>query len=162
MEGLRNYFMTFIITAVICAVILLFFPESGKNKYVRIACGLLLLLISLKPILQIDFEKLAANLPAFTVQNDDFENVYKENLSKDISRRAEEYILDKAISLGVHPEKIRVQVDNSNEFLPVSAEVFAICTPEQKYRLGICIESDLGIATENLHWREPGGEPYEG
>ena len=56
MESLRQYVLTMILAAILCAVVVSIMPEkAGKQSVVRMICGLYLLLVACKPLGLISF-----------------------------------------------------------------------------------------------------------
>lgn len=155
MESLGQYVIFVISSAMICGVVLGFFPNGAAKELVRMLCGIFLALSVLSPISRIDvaqwtdfdllFNKDAAQTAAMG-------EAYSQNALREIIKEeTRAYILDKAAALGAD---ISADVSVSGDALPVpvGVQVTGIFSPYVKQRLEVILQEELGIAKENQLW----------
>ena len=144
--------------SVICGLILTICPNGSCKSVMQILCTAMLICAIVEPIINIDFEsyieqsvKVGEIEDAFLLE---IENV-RENLSQTVMQEeCCEYILDKAMELGLEQIEVKVtaEKDGKGVCLPYASEVIGRWCPEQKIQLEQMLENELGIPKERQTW----------
>lgn len=153
---LRNYILSVVCMALICAVIQLFFEKSAEQKpVIQFILGLVMTLTVLKPIYGMDLSSWEQYLNELSYMQTDAVYAGEESSRKAISQRITEqtrtYILDKAASMGA---QIELSVELSDDTLPVplAITVSGSVSPYAKHQLKRIIATDIGIPEDKQLW----------
>lgn len=154
MEELKQYLLSVITVALICAVVQTF--QQGPSKTLaQLVCGLILTVTVVKPVLHFDFSASFDSL--FSLSGDAQENAAEgEKMSRDalsdiIKEETEAYIQDKANELGAEISADVIVSDNDIP-VPVAAVIRGALTAYARDSLEEVLCTELGIAKENLTW----------
>lgn len=156
MEGLSQYVLSVICTAILCGIVLIIFSKnvllSGPIKF---AVGLVMSIVVISPILKMNglpLNELLSDIP-------DFEESYaiegKEQTSAAmetiILEKTQTYILQQAEMLGAN---VTVEVGLSADAVPVpeTVTIKGAVSPHTRTQLARMIVRDLNIAEENQIW----------
>lgn len=155
MRTISEYVFSVCGAALLCAVMSPFFKRGSAAGIGKIVTGMVVLLTVLQPLMgfalpalddiTVDFRTDAQQAIASGEKNT------QQALSKIITDRTTEYILQKAEALGL---QIEVQVVVSEDAIPMPKTVFISGTaaPYARQQLQDMIRRDLGIAKENQIW----------
>ena len=155
-EHLRNYLISVIAAAMICAIVTRLVGEKGSvGTLTKLVAGLFLSFTLIKPIASLEF----SNLMGWTDEYEhnaagmvaDGENLRSKALSELIKQQTEEYILDKAQALDASLE-VEVTLTQDEIPIPVKVRLSGKVSPYAKGRLQDIIKQDLGIEKENQVW----------
>lgn len=156
MDGLRQYFISVISAAMICAVMSGILGKKGTiGSLIKLICGVFITLTVIKPIANIQIEHFLTLSDSY--QEDAMaavmmgEKMTEDTLSEIIKTETEAYILSKAKSLNVKVSA-EVTLGDGNPPMPVSVVIRGDISPYAKGRLMAIIEEDLGITKENQLW----------
>jgi len=154
MDGLRQYVLTMILAAILCAVVVSIMPEkAGKQSAVRMICGLYLLLVACKPMGIISFSGEESDLAAYRQEAEQMQTEARkqadEAMATVIKAQTETYIEDKAEALGA---TVTAGVLLAEDMLPWQVELTGEVSPYVKTRLVQTIWADLGIPEERQVW----------
>lgn len=154
MEELKQYLLSVITLALICAVVQTF--QQGPSKTLaQLVCGLILTVTVVKPFLHFDFSEAfdaVLSLPGDAQENAaEGEKMSREALADIIKEETEAYILDKAKELGA---EISADIIVSDDDIPVptAAVIRGTLTAHTRDFLEEVLCTKLGIAKENLTW----------
>lgn len=157
MPDLRQYLLTIIAAAILCALINRFIGEkSAVSGIIKLISGIFLSLYIISPFIKIekwDFESFTHDIQqrAEDAVSTGTE-MADESLSHIIKTKTESYILDKAASLDLSIE-VEVTLDDSNPPRPYKVYVYGDASPYAKEILRKYILDTFGIAREDQHWR---------
>lgn len=155
MDDLRQYLVSIIAAALICAVVQAFQQDGTAKNLIQLVCGLLMSVTIIAPLRKVDLS--AAVDPVFSISDDaqicvsEGEDMTRDSLAAIIKSETEAYILDIAAEMGA---EVSVDVTVSLEDIPMpSAAVIRGSIPSQvRERLQEALCTQLGIAKENLTW----------
>ncbi len=151
MEGLREYVLRIIVTALICGLLPDLLQNGGMKDLVKAAAGLILALTVVSPLRHAEISLPAFSQEAGTGFVHEGEQAYNESVAAIIKEETQAYILDKAAALGA---QLRVEVGLSSGALPVpqSAVLEGQIPEEKKAVLEEILAKELGIAKEDQVW----------
>lgn len=154
MDGLRQYVLTMILAAILCAVVVSIMPEkAGKQSVIRMICGLYLLLVACKPMGIISFAAEENDLVTYRQEAEQMQTEARkqadEAMTAVIKAQTETYIEDKAEALGA---TVTAGVMLAEDMLPWQVELTGEVSPYVKTRLVQTIWADLGIPEERQVW----------
>ena len=156
-DALAQWVRTLAAGAIFCAAALLLVPEGSGKRAVKLVCAAVLTILLVRPLRQLDADRLAELLTvqklesaAFTA---DAEELSEELLGSIIRKETEEYIWDAARRLGVAELGIRLRL-RTVEGLPCpwSIDLTGTVTDAQKEELSLLLEGDLGIPRQRQTW----------
>lgn len=153
MGFLSRYAATVTAGAVLCSVLLSISRNGSHHTLLRFLCGLCFAVILIRPLADRKWEwepETFRNAAEYGRQlSAAGTDKSREALSRDISRRLEEYILEKAASLDT---ALSVTVTLGEDNLPEMVYLRGSCAPGTKAELASMMETDLGISKENQLW----------
>ena len=151
MAAFRQYILTVLCGAMICAVAPLFVGEGKKP--LRLICGVFLTVTVVAPILRIDLgEILTEVLPdqtQFQQPAEEGASMARDSIAQSIKASLEAYILDKA---QVPDLSVSVLLSEDDLPTPVGVELRGTVSEEERQRLTKIITEDLGIPEEAQRW----------
>lgn len=163
MEILRDWLLGITVAAMILALADSLMPDGTVKKVGKLAGGLLLIIVTLRPILGLDYEAMAASLANYRFETEEYNNsleIENDRLKKIIIEdRTGAYIQDKAAELGID-----CSVDvicNKNEdgmIYPESAVICGELTQDEMERLASLIEGEVAIPIENQKYERTRGQ----
>lgn len=133
-------------------------PEGGSKTVARILCTCILIISIIKPLTDFDFESYALE----SAKLKEVEAVFAEGVEQSRERlqytvihgEYQEYILNKALLLGIADMEIELELqwDNDGVWVPYSCRLNGEHTKEQKIKLSNILSADLGIPEERQLW----------
>lgn len=151
MAAFRQYILTVLCGAMICAIAPLFAGE-GK-KVLRLICGVFLTVTVAAPILRIDLEELLTEILPDQAQlrqpAEEGASMARDSIAKSIKASLEAYILDKAQSPDL---SVSVQLSEDDLPIPIGVVLKGTVSEEERLRLSKIITEDLGIPEEAQRW----------
>lgn len=157
MEILRNWLFGITAAAMVLALADSLMPDGTVKKVGKLAGGLLLIVVILRPILGLDYEAMAGALANYRFESEEYSNsleIENERLKKIIIEdRTGAYIQDKAIEMGIEcSADVSCRADEDGIFYPDSVVVSGKLTQEQINRLMRTIEGEVAIPPENQRY----------
>ena len=162
---MREWILRLAGTAFLCWAVCSLCPEGSGKKALRTVCAFVLLASALRPFASLDWDGYALRLSRYREEGEQLaeegSRLTETETRLGIQERLEEYILDKARSLGVPTEEVRVRVSWSKEGFWVPEAVTLRCSADvpQNEDLRHWIAAELGIPPERQSWNltEGGG-----
>lgn len=153
MEALRQYIVSVVAAAILCAVVGGVLKKGTTGNILRLVCGIFLLFTILEPISSAnpeDFGKVLLPTRADAVQAAQLgEDAAREAMAQIITEQTRTYILEEAQALGVALE-VEVVLDEDN--IPTAVTLLGDVSPSERRKLQSTIALDLGIPKENQQW----------
>lgn len=156
MEGIREYILSVVCAAIVCAVLTALSGEKGSAAFIRkLVCGVFLCLTVISPVGKVRLEDLLE--PITGIRQDALavssmgQTLYQESLAQVIREQTEAYILDKAQGLGL-TLSVSVQPDESGR--PYRASLVGNAGADDRKTLSDILEKELGIPKERQQWSE--------
>lgn len=161
MEWVRQWLLSMTCAALIAALADGLMPKGAVRQVGRLVCALMLLCVVLRPVLRVRIpsaeqlmERMGQELAA---DRERLEQHGGDMLKTLIERESAAYIVDKAAALGSECEvRVECLLSEENLWLPYRAEVSGRLSREQRQRLTVQIQNELGISPERLIYT--GGE----
>lgn len=153
MEAIRQYAVTLIIGALICAVIQSMTRGGPLGESIRLLCSIFLSLLLLMPLLNGKWYPDISALRNYASNGSNYamegERMASQSLSEIITAEMEAYIQNMAAQKDTD---LLVTVRLDEKHLPVFAELKGTVSDQIRRELSEIIETDLGIAKENQQW----------
>ena len=153
MEALRQYALSIVTAALICAVISGFIQNNKSKEMIRFLCGVFLTVTVLSPVCKIDLHKIFDQLTPQALHTSELvehgQTLADKAREDIIIEELNAYILDKAAALGA---EVEVTVCLNENSIPVSAEICGNTSPDIRRQLSELLYWDLGITKENQLW----------
>ena len=149
MSAILRYFLSLVAAGLLSTLLLSLLPEGGVRRVLRLACGLVMLLVCVSPILNIQTEDVAEWLSRLEISSDEashgIELQTQQLIADIISEKVSAYVWDKAQSLGLEIEtEVRMNVEGSYPY-PEGIEIRGQIPESQKEVLQRYIESNFAI-----------------
>lgn len=156
MDGVRQYLLSVVTTAIICAVaIIISGNKSMISSMIKILAGLVMSITVISPLVKLQISDFSNYLAALEIEADGYidegEAAASFERSAIITEQIESYILGKATSLGMSIE-VEVNLSDSEKQIPSHVRLIGDASPYNKQLLQKIIENDLGIPEENQSW----------
>lgn len=156
LEGLRDYLISVISTAMVSALIMRLVHEKGTlGTITKLLCGLFVIYTAVKPIPAFDLSDLGMISSKYSVQAQQAgrmgEDMGRDALRQGIKDRTETYILDKAKVLKADLQ-VEVELSEDNVPVPEAVSIFGKVSPYAKEQLSEMIEAEIGIEMEYQKW----------
>ena len=155
MALLQTWLFSLTAVSLLLAVAEALVTQESIRRVLRLAGGVLMILVLLRPVAQIDLEDLALSLEDYRREAEELRETYQTRQQEDLAAGIEEelasYIWDKARELGLDCQ-VRVSVEAGAEgaLLPSAVAVDAPYNAE----LSAVIQEELGVPREKQTWRE--------
>lgn len=155
MVSIREYAISVIAAALLCSVITDLLQNTAAKGPVKLICGMVLTIVVAAPLWNVDLryplEFSTALSDAADAAVRDGEALSREALYQVIKQETQAYIQDKAAQLGAD---LSIRIDLSEEDLPLPqrAVISGRITTEGKRQLQQILQTQLGIAKENVLW----------
>ena len=155
MEQLRTYLVGVVMTALICSIIPLLIQNGTAKELCKLVCGLVMTITVVAPVRNlgnpISFPMNGILSDYAAAYASEGETQARRAMADIIKAETEAYILDKANEMGM---EISVEVSLCDEEFPVpeAAIITGSLTPNAQNRLQELLQSQIGIAKENLKW----------
>ena len=147
MEAIRDYILTIISAAILCAILTSIVGKSADAPIWKLVCGIFLCFCAARPLTQISLEPLATFPDALLEQAQSAaamgEELYKEARLESIKQESEAYILDKAQSLQLD---LFVRIHLTDSGLPDSVTL----TGFDGIREGKAVKSQINALMKSL------------
>ena len=148
--------MSITVAAILCGLILSVVPKGQLRGIIKLICGVFLALLIIKPITNLDLDKLLSRFPGEWETEGESAAAFGEEIARDsmsdyIKRETEAYILDKATGFGFDLE-VEVSVAKEELPLPEKAVIYGDLPETVRRELERIIVENLGVAKENLEW----------
>jgi len=155
MNSIEEYATSIIAMALISSILSGLVQNSEGKGFVRMICGMVMTLTVVAPIWSIDLSVLEGYYPgvlaAASAAAEEGEAISREALYACIKQETETYIQDKAAELSADVS-VEVRLNDGDPPIPVGAVISGRVTPYAKHRLQKILDTQLGIAKENLEW----------
>lgn len=156
MEALREYILSIVAAAVLCAVLGCLAGHGTTGAVFKLVSGLVLALCVLSPLVKLSFDGVLdrwetlfidgqAAAAAGTAYAD-------ENLRERISSQTQAYILDKAQALGLELE-VEILLSDGDIPTPAGAVLTGNTSPYAKNVIQTLLTDELGIPREAQTWK---------
>lgn len=155
MGGLREYLLNVVAAAFLCGILSGLFPEGSGKKLLRLACGVFLTIVVLRPVVGLNPDFLTESMLSLQMDGEGFsaqgDKMGDEALRGLIKQEAEAYILDKAAELNASIQA-EVELSQQSPPVPLSVTISGTVSPYARTQLEQMLLADLGIAKENQVW----------
>ena len=136
---------------------LLLIPEGREKRAVRLTCALMLAILMIRPLRQLDTERIAEVLTLHRMERsgitEDADELSLKLCERIIRTETEEYIWDAARRLGIGKLGIRLRMKTDGALpIPWSIGLTGTVTEEQKEQLSLLLEGELGIPRQRQTW----------
>lgn len=156
-EWIQEYLRQIISAVFLIALLQAILPRGLIRRVGLLVCGLVLLLVILRPVHKIELQDLSELFAASELERMDFEDYSRENAEKMeqlITEKTQAYIWDKAQKLAFTPKEISVQTKKGEDYpYPYSVTIKGMYTQKQRLELTAWIAANLAIAEHNQQWR---------
>lgn len=152
---MKQWLIGFFASALLSAVALVIVP--GNKKPVALAGGLIMLLAAVKPLTQVTYQDIAAQMAKYHIKADSLRTGISvgsnEIISLIIQEQTEAYILDKAQQMGLEVQVTVTTATASDGWpYPDAVTITGQLTEGDKQRLGQIISSQLAIEPDRQEW----------
>ena len=156
MDSIRQYLLSLVVSAIICAMAKSVTSEkSFTGGITRLIAGIIMTLTVLSPVMTINI----ADLPIFTTDLTDEaaaaaatgKEMASTEMNAIIIQQTQAYILDKAADFGAALE-VEVLMPQDGSSLPIGVILNGNVSPYAKTQLQRIIAEDIQITKENQQW----------
>ena len=155
MDLLRTWLFGLTAVSALLALAESLVTQEGIRRVLRLAGGVLMILVLLQPVVRMDLGDLRLSPDALRQEAEALEEEYARQqeaaLETGIEEELASYIWDKAQALGLSCQ-VRVTVETGADGIPVPRSVTV--TGAYSEDLSEIIETDLGIPREQQNWQE--------
>lgn len=155
MRAIGEYIISVCTAALLCGILNSMMLKGPAKQLLKLVSGLFLAFCVISPVSNIHLPDLAAI--SQEVQEDaqsavlSGEEMTDEALTESITRQLEAYILDKAESMGLHPQ-VEVILSDDGSYLPKAVTLWGDSPIVKRTKLIQEIAEDLGITKEDVQW----------
>lgn len=155
MDSIREYAISIIATALICSTISSLLQNHTFSGIIRMVCGLILTITVVAPLWKMELtfpDPLSSTvISSADAAAEEGRAISQAALEAIIKQETEAYIQNKASDL--HAEiSVEIGLSQNSPPIPQWAVISGQIAPYQKLQLQEILESELGIAKENLEW----------
>lgn len=157
MGVLKEYVLTLVATAILCAIIQLFFNEN-KNllSVVKMVTGVVFVVCAIKPLVSFEWETINDHLTGINDRGNSIvaeaEAAVQMEMQERIIEKTRAYILDEAAFYNT-TLAVDVQLNNGSVPEPKVITLYGNVSPYVKKQLSQMLVDDLGITEENQIWK---------
>ena len=156
MGDIRQYLLTIITAAIICAVVNTIMENKGTiTAITKMLTGLFLTVAVVSPLVSVQLSDFSGYVRGLDAAANEAvsrgEEMAQNATAAIIIEKTEAYILDKAASLELNIE-VEVRLSSTNPLTPETVYLKGSISPYAKECLRQYISNDLGIPGENLIW----------
>lgn len=155
MSRLGDYVFSVIAVALINSLVSGMLQDPAMKGIVKIVCGMVLTIAVVAPVLHADFDAWEwfgdGILESADAVVEEGEALAYNALYDRIKQETEAYIQDKAAQLNAEIA-VTVILNKGDPPIPIGAEIEGKVIPYTKQRLEKILETQLGIAKENIEW----------
>lgn len=153
MSGLRQYILTVIASAFVCALLASLIERCSAKRIIKSLLGLVMGVTIFMPLKQDIFRNFSDIMDTYTdlsgVWVDEGAEMARTAKEQFIKSEVEAYILDKAQAVNAD---VSVELDLNDALIPVSVTLWGKASPYAKNRLTEMLQTDLGITKERQIW----------
>lgn len=154
MDGLRQYVLSVVATALICGVVPGLLHSGSARELVKLVCGLLLTITVIAPlrgydIAELDLGDVFSELGSTAVNTGT--EMSRSAMADIIKAEAEAYVLDKAAEMDLDVS-VEIRLSGGDTPIPEVAVIRGAASPYARERLQDILQTQLGIAKENQQW----------
>lgn len=159
-EFAGNWIKAIACAAIICAAASALTPKGKVKSVQKLICGIVLIMAIISPLLNKDMPELSLDMSKYREEADKIvqNSESKENrLSRTIiENELNAYILDKAKSLGVTLQSVKISMRWSDQecWYPYEVTLSGKIAQREKDLVAGAIEAELGIPKLRQHWSE--------
>ncbi len=151
---LRNYLLSIVAVSLLSSVLLAVVPKNSIHRTLQFLCGLLLLLVTISPVVQLDLEDFS--LMEITLPEPVELPDQRELMSSIIKEEAEAYIWNKANDLG-YTIQADVAVTTTDDYAyPSGVTITGSLPTYAKDQLSQDIAQNLAIPKNQQEWCDDG------
>lgn len=161
MEGLKQWLLSVLAVSLLAGAAQALMPEGPVKKVGQLACGLLLFLAMVSPVLSVRYLELTRLMEEYRLELEELEEESVQ-VSKDLNHafieaETQAYIQTRTEELGISCQ-VDVSWDYSGETpLPAEAVVTGAISHEQAGTLRQMLTEDLGLTEEKIRWEKGAG-----
>ena len=152
MTTVKGYILSITAAAMVCAIVSRLTGKNGTGAIIKVLSGLFLTLTVLKPLVQLEINRLSVITESFSEQAEQAvaygEFASKKMLDAIIAEELRAYILDKAKSFGSEPE-VEIELTDG---IPSRIRLSGNISPYSKSQLSQWLCKELGIPLEAQIW----------
>ena len=157
MDGIKNYLLSIICAAVVCAFISMIAGNRGTiSSVLKLLSGILMAITIVAPLKNLEIPDtgiLSGNLHTEAGYWIEEGTNYADNQRRThISNATKAYILEKAASIGLAPE-VEIALTEGENPKPWAVTICCDAAPYTRIQLSEFIESQLGIPKERQTWK---------
>ena len=154
---MKNYLFSVAAVSLLGALLAVLIPEGGARRTVRFGCGILTALVTLSPLVELDYDDIAKQLAQLRLESEaartGVEVQNRELQARIISEQAAAYIWDKADEMGVALEVEVETRDLGSGPYPWRVTLTGTCGGEKRAALTRYIEENLAIPEARQVWQ---------
>ena len=153
MDAIRQYALTLICTALVCAILMQMVPAGTGGMLLRLACSAVMLSALLAPLWGMTLPDPEELLGRLSLSGEQMVQAGTDMAEEErlmlIKQGLEAYILDRASGLGC---AITADIELDRDGYPVSVRLTGAVPEGLRKELGNMISDDLGIPEEDQQW----------
>ena len=147
-EALSSWLRTLVGSAMFCAVELVICPKGRAKRVLNMVCGCVMAIALLSPVVQLDTAAVSRAVGRYRAAAEQV----TADAEEAIEGECETYISDRAASLGVELQEVRVNARWSEEGYWYPWECSIVSPAARSGALSDAIEAELGISPERQNW----------
>lgn len=156
MNKISQYLLSVIAAAMICGLVNSLMEKNKTMSSVsKFLTGLVLLVTVLRPLIHLNVTNIFAYSQSIHAEAQEMivnaQSASAAQLSDLVKSKTEQYILEKASSLGANVT-VCVELDANKHNIPVAVKISGVVSPYTKAQLAQKIANDLGIPREAQIW----------
>lgn len=150
----RDYLMSIVAISLFSTILLALVPSSGIHRTLKFLCGLLLMLVTIAPLIQLEIQPW--EMTEMTYPTENLETQQQAWTAELIKEEAEAYIWDKAKALG-YDLQVEVEVGYTENYpYPEKVVITGEIDPIHRDILSSELENNLAIPVEKQEWYDHG------
>ena len=153
MDGIREFALTLICTALACGILMQLLPGGTTGKLLRTVCSAVMLSVLLAPLCRMEMPDFEGFLEEFSASGEEIAQTGADMMEQErivlIKAGLEAYLLNRAEELNC---PVRADIRLNAEGYPDWIHVTGAISEDQRRQLSSIISNDLGIPEENQQW----------
>lgn len=155
MRAIGEYIISVCTAALLCGILNSMMLKGPAKQILKLVSGLFLAFCVISPVSNIHLPDLAAI--SQEVQEDaqsavlSGEEITDEAMTESITRQLEAYILDKAQSMGLHPQ-VEVILSDDGSYRPKAVILWGDASIVKRTKLIQEVTEDLGLTKGDVQW----------
>lgn len=155
-QGVQAYLLSVVSAAMLAAIVQTLLPKGAVRRVSTMACGIVLILVTLAPLRGMDGSAVARAIARFQIEQDEaasgVEVRSRELIAALIKEKSEAYILDMAGELGAELS-VEVTVESAGAYpYPVFVRLTGHAEAESRRVMTERIEENLAIPASAQEW----------